>query len=78
MRRVLLRKTSAAELTPEQAEQLVRACPGGNVIQRDGLNLLIDLDPCEIATLRERLKGWIVSEQGPNIPVPDTCVRIKS
>ncbi len=78
MRRVLLRKTSAAELTPEQAEQLVRACPGGNVIQRDGVNLLIDFDPCEIDALRARLKGWIVSEQGPKIPVPDTCLRIKT
>lgn len=77
MRPVLLRQTSQAQLTSEQAEHVVRGFGGARVLGRDGRTMLIDFDPCELEALRARLPGWVVSEQGPPAPVPDNCVHIE-
>ncbi|MFZ2318519.1 MAG: hypothetical protein WAW12_01495 [Pseudomonas sp.] len=78
MQRLLLRQTSAASLSPEAVEQLLRASAGASVLSRSGRTLLVDYDPCQLDALREQLDGWIVSEQGPPIPVPDSCLKIES
>jgi len=81
MARLLLRKTASAAVSPEHAEQLVCATGCGQVLHRDGNNLLVDLsdaDGAALAVLRTQLDGWIVSEQGPRIAVPDTRVKLKS
>ena len=78
MRRLVIRQTSNATLTADQAVGVVQACEQARVINRDGKTLLVDVDPCEIERLRERLPGWLISEQGPPVPVPDHCLRIKT
>jgi hypothetical protein len=78
MRRLLLRKTSQSPLSPEQAEALVCGYRDAAVIARDGKTMLIDFDPRELDSLRERLAGWLVTDAGAPLPVPDTCLRIKS
>ncbi len=77
MQRLLLRQTSQATLSPHAAEQVVLGFAEGRVVGRDGKTLLVEFDPCQLAALRERLAGWIVSEQGAPVPVPDTCVKIQ-
>jgi len=78
MRRLVIRQTSHATLSADQAEGVVCAFDQARVVNRDGKTLLVDFDPCEIDRLRERLPGWLVSEQGPPVPVPDHCLRIKT
>jgi hypothetical protein len=78
MRRLVIRQTSNATLSADQAEGVVCAFDQARVVNRDGKTLLVDFDPCEIERLRERLPGWLVSEQGPPVPVPDHCLRIKT
>jgi hypothetical protein len=78
MRRLLLRQTSQATLSPEQAEGIVRGFRDAAVVARDGKTMLIDFDPCEMDTLRARLGGWLVTEAGAPLPVPDTCLHIKT
>ena len=77
MRRLLLRKTSQSTLSPEQAEGIVCAYQNAAVISRDGKTMLIDFDPGDMESLRERLGGWLVTEAGTPLPVPDTCLHIK-
>lgn len=78
MRRLLLRETSQSTLSPEQAEGIVRAYRNAAVISRDGKTLLIDFDPCDMDSLRERLGGWLVTDAGAPLPVPDAYLRIKT
>jgi len=78
MRRLVIRQTRDATLSADQAEGVVCAFDQARVVNRDGKTLLVDFDPCEIDRLRERLPGWLVSEQGPPVPVPDHCLRIKT
>ena len=78
MRHVLLRQTSQAQLTADQVEAVVCAFASARVLGRDGKTMLVDVDPCELEALRSALPGWLVAEQGPPLPVPDTCVRVAS
>ena len=78
MQRVLLRKTSQAAISPERAAHLVRALPNSCVVHCEGDNLLADVAVCELENLRCQLKGWIISEQGPPTPVPDTKLKLGS
>lgn len=82
MRRLLIRQTRDATLSPDQAEGVVRAFDQARVLDRDGKTMLVEVDPCEMdqltERLRERLPGWLVSEQGPPAPVPDHCMHVKT
>ena len=40
--------------------------------------MLIDFDPCEMDSLRVRLGGWLITEAGAPLPVPNTCLHIKT
>lgn len=77
MRRLVLRKTSQSALSPEQAEGIVRAYRNAAVIARDGKTMLVDFDPGDMDSLRERLGGWLITDAGEPLPVPDACVHIK-
>jgi hypothetical protein len=68
MSQVILRRTSAAAVTAEEAHALL----GGRVIHRSGDNILADVAPEELSALRGKLDGWIVAPQGERIQVPDT------
>jgi hypothetical protein len=74
MLKVLLRQTKTASLSAEDAETVVRSFAAARVLGKEGKNLLIDFDPCELEALRQRLPGWLAVEQGPPTPVPDTCL----
>jgi hypothetical protein len=39
--------------------------------------MLVELEDASIGPLRDELQGWIVSEQGPRIPVPDTRLKLR-
>jgi hypothetical protein len=77
MSRLLLRKTSCSAVSCDDAEALVRAAENGRVLHRDGDNMLVELEDTSIGPLRDELQGWIVSEQGPRIPVPDTRLKLR-
>lgn len=77
MRRLVIRQTSHATLSAEQAENVVHGYADAQIVSRDGRTLLVDFDPCEIESLREKLPGWLVIEQGPPVPVPDHCLHVK-
>lgn len=68
MSQVILRRTSNASVSAEEAFALL----GGRVVHRSGDNILADVAPEELAALRQKLDGWIVSPQGERIQVPDT------
>ena len=74
---LILRKTPAATVSPERAEELVCLNGCGAVRRRDGDNLLVDLEPAELARLKDALDGWVVAEQGVRIGVPDTRRSLK-
>lgn len=78
MSRLLLRKTHAATVSSEQAEEFVCATGCGRVVQRDGNNLLVELDPPALDALKAKLDGWVVAEQGPRVPVPDARLKLNS
>ena len=77
MRRLVIRQTRNATLSADQAEGVVRAFDQARVLNREGKTMLVDFDPCDIDRLRERLPGYLVTEQGPPIPVPEHCLHIK-
>ncbi|AKU23483.1 hypothetical protein MJ904_05050 [Massilia sp. MB5] len=77
MRHLLLRPTRNASLSADEAEHIVRGFAEARILGRDGKTMLVDFDPCELDALRQRLPGWLVSEQGPPVPVPDSCLHIK-
>ncbi len=77
MRRLVIRQTSHATLSAEQAERVIAGYAAAQIVGRDGRTLLVDFDPCAIEALREQLPGWLVIEQGPPVPVPDHCLHVK-
>lgn len=77
MRRLLLRQTHTASLNADEVEGIVRGYAEARILGRDGKTMLVDFDPCELEALRQRLTGWLVSEQGPPVPVPDSCLHVK-
>lgn len=72
MSQVLLRKTSAATVSVEDAVALVTSAGQGKILHRSGDNVLADLEAGGVDALRRQLAGWIISPQGERIPVPDT------
>lgn len=77
MRRLLLRQTHDASLNADEVEGIVRGYAAARILGREGKTMLVDFDPCELEALRQRLPGWLVSEQGPPVPVPDSCLHVK-
>ncbi|HEV7813738.1 MAG TPA: hypothetical protein VGP06_01395 [Janthinobacterium sp.] len=78
MSRFLLRKSSAAAVSPERAEQLLNAAGSGKLLHRDGDNLLAEIDAAQLEQLRAQLDGWTLAEQGPKIPVPNSRLKLGS
>lgn len=76
MGQVLLRRTTKATHSVDEAAALVRTLTNARVVGQSGDNVLAEVDAPGIAALQERLPGWIVSPQGEKIPVPDTRRKI--
>ena len=72
MSQLILRRTDAAAISAEEALALLGGFPHGRVIHHSGNNILADIAPENVAELRQKLDGWIVSPQRERIPVPDT------
>ena len=77
MRRLVIRQTNPAILSAEQAERVVRGCADAKILDSNGRTMLVDVDPCAIDALRENLPGWLVTEEGPPVPLPDHCIHVK-
>jgi hypothetical protein len=75
--RLILRQTSQSELSAEQAEAIVRGYEDARLLSCEGKTMLVDVDPGRVEALRERLSGWLVTEEGAPRPVPDACLHIK-
>lgn len=80
MTRLVLRRpveAVAGDASVSDAEQVVAACDGC-VIHRGDRTLLVDVAPhLDLATLRDQLSGWVVSEEGgPRVQIPDTRLKL--
>lgn len=76
-RLVLRRETHASDAATSvsQVEQAVVACDGC-VLGREDSTLLVEAHREAIASLREKLDGWVVAEAAPRIPVPTTRFKL--
>lgn len=72
MSQVILRRTRDATVSAEEALALVGTAAHGRVINHSGDNMLVDIAADQVAPLRSKLAGWVVSPQTERIPVPDT------
>ena len=79
MPRVVLRRFDASAASTAEALTVVTAHQG-SVIDRSDKTMLIDVArKAAVASIRGKLPGWIVSEQGSaKIPVPDTRLKLRS
>ena len=77
MGQVLLRKTTSATLSVDEAAAFVRALKNARVLGQSGDNMLAEVDAPGLAALHQGLSGWIVSPQDEKIPVPDTRKKIR-
>jgi hypothetical protein len=77
MSHVILRRTCDATVSTEEVLALVDTAAHGRVINRSGDNMLVDIAAEQVASLRSKLAGWIVSPQGERLPVPDTSRRVR-
>lgn len=77
MSQVILRRTRDATVSAEEAVALVDTAANGRVINQSGDNMLVDIASEQVAVLRSKLAGWVVSPQGERVPVPDTRRRIR-
>lgn len=77
MSHVILRRTRDATVSAEEVLALLGTASHGRVINRSGDDMLVDIAAEQVASLRSKLAGWIVSPQGERIPVPDTRLRVR-
>lgn len=78
MSHVILRKTKDAAVSAADVVTLVTdATTRGRILSHSGNNVLADVPSGQIGMLAARLSGWIVSEQGPATPVPDSRMRAR-
>lgn len=77
MTKFILRRTNDASVATEDALAYVGACSKARVVHRNEHEMLIDIDDTEVASLRSKLEGWIVSEQHGKMSVPDTRRKIR-
>jgi hypothetical protein len=76
MRQVLLRRTAEDSTSVDAVADVVAALQG-KVIGRSDPNMLVEVThDAQVGLLRDQLRGWLVSPQGPTIPVPDTRIKI--
>jgi anti-sigma factor ChrR (cupin superfamily) len=76
MARVVLRRSNESAATADDARRIV-ASHAGNVINQSGTTMLVELAGHAIPEVRGKLPGWIVAEQGPQIPVPDARLKVR-
>jgi hypothetical protein len=77
MGQLILKRSSDAKVSANDAEALLSEQGLGRVLHRSGDNMLVDVDAADVTSLQSHLPGWVVSPQGPTIQVPDTRVKIK-
>jgi len=78
MTRVVLRRAEDQAASPDEASRLVIACHG-SIVDQSGRTMLVEVeDDAAVEQLRDQLRGWVISPQGPKIPVPDTRLKVRS
>jgi hypothetical protein len=78
MATLILRRAAADAASPDEATGLV-ASLSASVVHRSERTLLVEVtDEAQVGALRQGLPGWVVSLQGPRIPIPDTRLKLRS
>ena len=78
MLKVIVRRPGLDGPSPEEAADVVESLKA-TILHRGTKNMLVQVaDMAAVEGLRRGLPGWLVSLQGPKIPIPDTRLKVRS